>query len=178
MIAEVKQDGNKWRYRFYLKLTQTNEIRKTKGKFPTQEAAQHALEKCIMTYRQNNPQVDNKLAQIIGDDKSKEYLEEPHQFIPVIQLNDVFQVYITSEEGKKQTPLVKALYMNHIAESSLGKQNITDITTQDVVKFLNTIKASYSDDFVNSLINLLYLVFEHGVNVNYLSSNPMDNLGI
>lgn len=49
---------------------------------------------------------------------------------------------------------------------------------QDVVKFLNTIKASYSDDFVNSLNNLLYFVFEHSVNVNYLSSNPMDNLGV
>lgn len=169
MIAEVKQDGDKWRYRFFLKLSKTKQIRKTKGKFPTQEAAQQALEKCIITYTQNNSE---------ANDESKECPDETHQFIPVIQLNDVFQVYITSEEGKKQTPLVNALYMNHIAGSSLGKQNITDITTQDVVKFLNTIKASYSDDFVNSLNNLLYLVFEHGVNVNYLSSNPMDNLGI
>lgn len=153
----TKQRDDTYKYRIYFGTIDGHDRRKQKSGFSSRASAEHEMNAVMAQMSQTGDYVvDKKMS--------------------LRQLYDEFM----EQEGartRKYSTLIKydSIIENHLAEY-FENNFIYNVTTEKLEKFFNEKCLSYSSEYVNSMYNLLLVLFDYAVRKKYIMKNPMNGI--
>lgn len=157
MDGHVRKRGDKWYYGFEIpgQDEKRKRIERVGGK--TKKEAQNALIVALAEYKNSG----------------KMYLNSKYSF------DTVFNDFISNEaEFSRKFSTIKrfkSIYKNHFSDA-FGSKLISSITAEHIQSFLSSKKDTHSIEYIRSMNNVLFVIFDYAHRMDKIRSNPMHNV--
>lgn len=157
MTGSLRKRGDKWQYRIYLGVVDGKPKLYEQSGFSKKSEASFAL-----------------------NEKLNE-LQNTGTIIKECTLNfsEVFEEFVNIEAySTRKVSTIKrynSIYNNHFKDT-LGIYQIKAITTNTIQTFLSEKIKTHSTEYVRSIYNLLHVIFNYSLRMQYIKVSPMNNV--
>ncbi len=157
MQGSIRKHGKSWQYRINL------------GKV---DGKRKALERSgFATKKEANIAMNEKLNEL--NTTGKVFIDTNTLF------GDIFEYFIINEAPitRKEPTIIryKSLYNNQLKEM-FAHRKMTQITSNELQKFITEKCTTHSVSYVISIYNFLHVLFGYAKRMNYVQTNPMENV--